>query len=303
MTKYNMQIKQFAKGFFLITILLSSFSGSAQEKKPAATQNAQPTIMVIPFTPAGQDLRANFESNELLRVAITKVKEAFDQRGVNTIDFRAKLKQLSNAEALQSDQKTSIKDDVIAISGADVYIEVEANPNYSSTGNSVTIIMSAYDAFSGESYANKVSNSAKFYTTNYEKLVEKSVATEVPNLLSTIQEKFDDIQVNGRTITIRVGIDEKSKLKMDSEVDKEGNYLGDIIEDYVRDNSFKNKYHLQGVSDTKITFDLVKVPLKDASDNPFRLSRFASDFRRFLRTKEIQCSQVLVGNSLVFTLN
>jgi Family of unknown function (DUF6175) len=293
----------------LVSLLLNlAFVAMAQQ--PAATTtpaaakpNAQPTIMVIPFTPAGQDLRANFEGNELLRIAITKVKEAFDQRGVNTIDLRAKLKQMNNAEALQGDQKKSIKDEVIAISGADVYVEVEANANNSSSGNSVTIIMSAYDAFSGESYANKVSNSPKFYTSNYEKLVEKAVELEAPNLLGTIQEKFNDIQVNGRTITIKVGVAEKSKAKMDMEVDKDGNLLSDVIEDFVKDNSFKGKYHLQGSSDSRITFDLVKVPLKDSAGSPFRLSKWAADFRKFLKTKEIQCSQTIVGNSIVFTVN
>ena len=38
--------------------------------------------------------------------------------------------------------KSYIKDDLIRMSGADIYIEVEANPNYSDEGNSVTIIMS-----------------------------------------------------------------------------------------------------------------------------------------------------------------
>jgi hypothetical protein len=46
-----------------------------------------------------------------------------------------------------SDQKTDLKDELIRMSGADIYIEVEANPNYSKDGNSVTILLSHYDAF------------------------------------------------------------------------------------------------------------------------------------------------------------
>lgn len=130
-------------------------------------------LMPIPFTPQGKSTRAAFEENELMRISITKVKEAFDNRGVNTIDFRAKLKQINNNELQESDQKADIKDDLIRMSGADIYIEVEANPNYSDEGNSVTIIMSAYDAFSGESLANKVSTSPKFYTTSLKSLWRK----------------------------------------------------------------------------------------------------------------------------------
>lgn len=282
-------------------IICSSCCVSAQDKTEAKSNN-QPTIMVIPFSRADVDLRTEIENNELVRIGITKVKEAFDQRGVNTIDLRAKLKQIGNATALQTDQKSSIKDEVINSSGADIYVEVETKANYSSTGNSVTLIMTAYDAFSGESYANKVVNSAKFYTTNFEKLVEKSAETEVPNLLNTIQEKFDNIRVNGRTITIRAGILEGSKMKMDTEIDKEGNFLSDAIEDYIQKKSFNNKYHLQGTTDNQITFDIVKVPMKDEEGNPFRISRFAADFRKFLRSKEIQCTQTINGNSIIFSI-
>jgi hypothetical protein len=287
----------------ILLSFLAQFGYSQSNTNTSPKTNNQPTIMVIPFTREGVDLRAELESNELVRIAITKVKEAFDQKGVNTIDLRAKLKQTANTTALQSDQKSSIKDDVINNSGADIYVEVEAKPNYSNSGNSIALIMTAYDVFSGESYANKVVTSPKFYTTNFEKLVEKAAETEVPNLLGVIQEKFNDIIANGRSITLKVGISEASKLKMDTEVDKKGSFLSDIIEDYILEKSYNGKYHMQGVSDNQITFDIVKVPLKDDSGNSFRISKFASDFRRFLRTNEIQCSQTINGNSLLFTIN
>ncbi|MFY7825700.1 MAG: DUF6175 family protein [Flectobacillus sp.] len=289
------------KLFYLIATSVCctvSYAQTKVEEKP----NNQPTIMVIPFTSEGINLRDAFENNSLVRVGITKVKEAFDQRGVNTIDLRAKIKQAEASLALQSDQKSSIKDEVINNSGADIYVEVECKPNYSSSGNSVTLIMTAYDTFSAESFANKVANSPKFYTTNFDKLVEKLAETEVPNLLNTIQQKFDDIRVNGRTITVRVGILEGSKLKMGKEIDKDGNLLSDAIEDFIQEKSFKNKYHVQGSTDAQINFDMVKVPMKDAEGNPFRISRFAADFRKFLRTKDLQCTQVINGNSIIFSI-
>jgi hypothetical protein len=291
------------KIIFFALFTFNCFCTYSQGVAEVPKKNNQPTIMVIPFTRAGSDLRTELENNELVRIAITKVKEAFDQRGVNTIDVRAKIKQVNNTAALQTEQKSSIKDEVINNSGADVYIEVEANANYSNTGNSITLILTAFDAFSGESYANKVATSQKFYTTNFEKLVEKAAETEVPNLLNTIQEKFNDIIENGRTITIKVGIGESSKLKMDTEISKGGDFLSDAIEDYIVDKSYKKKYHMQGVTDLQITFDLVKVPMKDENGNAYRVSKFASDFRRFLKSKEINCSQTINGSTLVFTIN
>ena len=93
---------------FILLITLTGYA-SGQDSVPT-----QPTLMPIPFTPQGKSTRAAFEENELMRISITKVKEAFDNRGVNTIDFRAKLKQINNNELQESDQKADIKDDPVS---------------------------------------------------------------------------------------------------------------------------------------------------------------------------------------------
>lgn len=274
----------------------------AQNEKAAETKTAQPTIMAIPFARENQSLRSVYEANELVRIAITKVKEGFDKRGVNTIDLRAKLKQTNNNAALQENQISETKDEVISISGADVYIEVEASPNYSNTGNSANVIMTAYDAFSGESFGNKVSNSPKVYTDNFEKLIEKAVEAELDNLLNTIQEKFTDIVENGRTITVNIGFDEGSDLNMDSELDDSGDLLSDLIEAWMEKNAFKSQYHLQGVTSNKQTFDLVKIPLFDETGKNYRVTKFASEFRKFIKSLSVDVKQTVQGNNLVFTI-
>jgi len=153
---------------FLIIFSFVNLLHAQNEVQADMNKNIQPTIMVIPFAPKGVQLRDAYEKNELVRIAVTKVKEGFDSRGVNTIDLRGKLKQSANTAALQDGQEESDKDDVIRNSGADIYVEVEATKDKSSTGNSATVIMTAYDAFSGESFANKVSTSQKFYTDNFD---------------------------------------------------------------------------------------------------------------------------------------
>lgn len=294
------------KNLFAFLILTFAFTTThfGQDAATATTASAtiQPTIMAIPFARENQSLRGNYERNELVRIAITKVKDGFDQRGVNTIDFRAKLKQVSNNEVLTEDQQSSMKDDLISLSGADIYVEVEANPNRSNTGNSVTIIMTAYDAVSGESLANKVSNSPKFYTDNYEKLVEKAVEAEIENLLNTIQEKFNDIRENGRTVVLTVGVDIDADFDLDEET-AEGDLLSEAIEDWVADNSLKGYYHMQGSTETKIIFDIVKIPLKDDKGRSYRVSKLASKLRNHLKKQGFAASRTIQGNNVVMTLS
>ncbi len=283
--------------FILLFVLLWSVS-IAQETAPTI----QPTIMAIPFAKEGQSIRSVYENNELVRIAITKIKEAFDSRGVNTIDLRAKLKQVNNNEILTEEQQTSLKDDLIALSGADIYVEIEANPNYTKTGNSVSLIMTAYDAVSGESLANKVANSPKFYTEDLERLTEKAVEAEADNLLNVMQEKFTDIRENGRTIVLTIGVDQVADFDLDAKT-MEGDLLSELIEDWVADNSFKNYYHIQGSTETKMIFDIVKVPVKDNKGRNFRISKFAAKFRNFIKEEGYTASRDIQGNNIVITLN
>lgn len=289
----------YMKLYFIFMLIAGATTGYAFSPD---SMPAQPTLMPIPFTPQGKSTRAAFEENELMRISITKVKEAFDNRGVNTIDFRAKLKQIGNTEVQEGDQKADIKDDLIRMSGADIYIEVEANPNYSNEGNSVTIILSAYDAFSGESLANKVSTSPKFYTTSFEKLVEKAVEDKIEDFLNTLNTKFQDIRENGRTVVLTIGIGNDQNFDMDTEINSDGDLLSDAIEDFVANNAFKGKYHLQGISTNKIIFDLVKVPLFGEDGKSYRVSRFAVDLRNYLKPFGYDAQRDINGQNMVITL-
>lgn len=69
-----------------MTFLLCLFSILFME----AQTIVQPKIMVIPYTKEGEDIRTILENDENKRIALTKIKEAFDERGISTIDFFCK---------------------------------------------------------------------------------------------------------------------------------------------------------------------------------------------------------------------
>ncbi len=98
---------------------------------------AHPKIMVIPYTLQGEDLRTVLENDVNKRIALTKIKESFDQKGYTTVDFLAKLKALSKATALGNSQQQDVKTMIIQQSGADVYVEAETNLQESPSGKSI----------------------------------------------------------------------------------------------------------------------------------------------------------------------
>ena len=139
------------------------------------------------------------------------------------------------------------------------------------------------------------------YSDNYEKLAEKAVESEIDNLLNTIQEKFNLIIENGRTVVLNVGISDEVDYDLDAET-SDGELLSDKIEMIVEELAYKNYFHVQGVTENKIIFDIVKVPLKAENGTNYRISRFASSIRKELKKEGYESGRVITGNTIVITL-
>ncbi len=286
---------------FLLILLFPHFL-FAQEKDHQDWLN--PTVMVIPFAKEGEQLRTIYEKEDKinLRVAVTSVKEAFSQQGISTIDFRAKIKQLSMDESMAINNQTSVKQRVIELSGADVYVEVEAAVSEYEDGSSVAVTATAYDAFSGQVLATNVGTTKKYYTFNFEKLTQKAVESFIDNFTKTIQEKFNKIVEEGRTISLHIGFDENADTDLDEEM-RDGLLLSDLIESWVEENAYRNQFHIQGLTATSMIFDSVKIPVKDEKGRNFRATRFAARLRSFLKKQNLEVTRDVVGTKIYITIN
>lgn len=240
-------------------------------------------IMVIPYTKQEENLLDIMQGNENYRIAITKVKEAFDNAGASTIDLVPKLKIFQNNIAFQQNTQNDLKKMVIEQSGADFYVEVEVIPAFSNGLGSCKLIMTAYDASSAESLANKVSDSGQFNTTDFGALAAKAAQKVAKQLVETMDNKFQLMVANGRAIMINFAFSQDSDMDMETQVST-GNLLKEELELWMEENSFNNQYHLQGVVDKNMIFDEVRIPVYDENTGrPVTPSRWMMKLRKFLR--------------------
>lgn len=264
-----------------------------------AVVTVQPKIMVLPYIKQGEDYRTMLESDVNKRIVLTKIKEAFDNEGFTTVDLVAKLKTLSQSNVFQADNQTDMKRMVVEQSGADVYVEAEITCSFESSGNSVKIIMTAYEVSSGNSLSNKVGESGRFYTDDVGALASKAVMKVGKEFLATMQKKFDEIVANGRTIVVNLGFLDVSSYNMDSEVGSDGNPLKDEIELWMEENAFKNQYHIQGTTDKAMIFDEVKIPLRDPNTGRnYNINRFLMSLRKFLKGLGLEFEESINSQAL-----
>lgn len=273
------------------------------QETPSKVSTVQPKIMVIPYIKQGEDLRETLENDVNKRIVLTNIKEAFDERGFTTIDPIAKLKAVSQNQVFMEDSQKDLKSMLIENSGADIYVEAEINLQLTSSGNSVDIILTGYETSTGNSLANKVGRSGKFYTEDIGRLGSKAVEQCAEDFLQTMQMKFSDIVENGRSIMINVSVDESSAILLSSEVGNQGLALSDELELWMEEHAFQNNYHIQGTTDRLMIFDDVRIPLKDPSTGRnYNINRFALELFKFARTLGLNVQRNITGNTLYLTI-
>ena len=288
--------------------LLSCFSFSAFAQNAATNsggqvQTVQPKIMVIPYTKEGEDIRNILEADVNKRIAITKIKEAFDSRGFTTVDFVAKLKAAKDNNVFTSDNQTDIKTQVIQMSGADIYVQAEVNVQKGQSGTSVTLILTGYEASTGNSLSNKIGESGKFFTDDIGKLASKAVESVAEDFLNVMQIKFTDIVNNGKSVIIEVSFDAGTDKTMSSEIGTSELPLSDLLEEWMGKNAFKNNYHIQGTTDLKMIFDDVRIPLKDqATGNNYNPNKFALEIFKFLKSNGLEVKKDVKLSTIYITI-
>ena len=266
------------------------------------TVTVQPRIMVVPYFKQGEDIRTVLEADVNKRIVMAKIREAFDTRGFTTVDFIARLKALSTTLGLAMDNQADLKSMIVQQSGADVYVDAEMDVLLSSSGNSVKVIVTAYDVSTGNSLSNKIGDSGKFYTDDIGRLASKAIESCADEFLNTMQTKFNDIVQNGRSVSVTIGFDAASALSMSSEIGNDGLTLADEIELWMSENAYKNNYHVQGTTDKQMIFDDVRIPLKDKNGNNYNINKFGLEFLKFARKHGLKIQRDISNNSLVVTI-
>lgn len=279
---------------FLLALIAYSVVGFAQ---------VQSKIMVVPFTKEGEDIRKMLENDGNLRIALTKVKEGFDARGATTVDFIAKLKSAMSDAAMSDGNQTDFKTMLIGMSGADIYVDTDLQFVKSSSGNSVKIVLTAYEISTGNSLSNKVGESRQVYTEDVAKLASMAIEGVIDDFLSVMQTKFNDIVENGASIKVNIGFGADSEYSMASEIGDQGLTLGDELQLWFEENAYKGNYHIQGTTDKQMILDDVKIPLKDPKNgSAYNSQKFGLEMFKFFRSLGLAIKRDVKGNTLIITI-
>lgn len=276
--------------------LIVSFIGFSQAKKP--------TIMVVPsdnwcikngYTQMYDEMgtiktlpnyKMAIQNETDLLMTIGKINTMMADRGFPLVNLESALKNIEQESAeiamLSSKSGGGIAESPIDVlqraANADIIMQLTYVINKNGPQRSITFMLQGLDAYSNKQIAGAQGTGEPSFAAETPVLLEEAVLAHIDDFNSRLQEHFNDLFENGREIVFQTRIWDTSVIDFEEEFDYKGETLemGEIIEDWVFDNTVQGRYSTTNYTENVIRFDQVRIPLYDDRGR-------ANDTRRWMR--------------------
>jgi len=276
----------------------------------ALSQTKKPTIMVVPsdnwcikngytqsFDEMGTlktlpDYKAALQNETDLLMTISKINTMMADRGFPLVNLETALKNMEQEGAevalLSSGSGGGIAESPIDVlqrtANADIIIQLTYVINQSGPRRSITFLLQGLDAYTNKQIAGAQGTGQPSLATETPVLLEEAVLTHIDDFNSRLQDHFNDLFENGREIVFQCRVWNTSPIDLQEEFEFNGESLelGEIIEDWVSDNTMKNRFNTGTYTEKVIRFDQVRIPLYDERQRAMDTRRWIRDLRTML---------------------
>lgn len=293
-------------------------------------QARKPTIMVVPsdylciskgyvmtFDDMGStrtlpDYRAALQQSSELLLVIGKINTLMADRGFPLKNLESVLKSLEQQSAEDammisksgSDLAESPLDALKRVAKADIIMQVTWDVNTTGPKRSVTFNLQGLDSYTDKQIAGAQGTGTPSFSAELPVLLEEAVLSHLDNFNAQLQTHFDDLFENGREISMRIRIWSTSPVDLEEEYD--GYELGEIIEDWMHDNTLNGRFNTSDATENMMVFEQVRIPLFDDRERAMDARMFAQNLRRFLNrspynldvkvsTRGLGQAQIIIG--------
>jgi len=291
------------KKIFLLLIPQLIFVGAFCQGRPT-----QPSIMVIPslqlmnnlgYTKTvnnmGTDIvipnyEAAFVKDPNLKLVVSKIGEIFSDRGFSLTNLESSLSSLREEQAedlaYSSKQGGSIAKNPIdeVLNRVKPDLKLELTYEIISAGGPLKALKFSIEA--KDAYTNKQVAAVNEISENTSEIViirilKEGVLANINNLQTRIQEYFNDVNQNGREVFLRVNIFDDADFDLEEEFN--GVELSNIINDWVKKNSYNAVFRQSKKTENEIRYSEVRIPLFDKDNNPIVARDFADQLVQYLK--------------------
>ncbi|MBK8367237.1 MAG: hypothetical protein IPL10_07410 [Bacteroidetes bacterium] len=269
-------------------------------------QAKKPTIMVVPsdnwcimngyfmeFDNQGTkvkipDYKKALQENTDLLSVISKINGMMADRGFPLKNLESAIKTLES-ESAENAMLTSKSGAAVAESPvdklkktakADIIMQLTWKVNTTGPKKSITFVLQGLDAYTDKQIAEAGGTGAPSFSAETPVLLEEAVLAHLDKFNSSLQAHFDDMFANGREIIIRV----KKFDSWDGDLEKDfaGKELGDIIEEWLKNNTVKGRFSTTDATENMMLFEQVRIPLFDEAGKAVDARGFTKGLQKYL---------------------
>jgi hypothetical protein len=304
----------------IIIVLFGAFLASSM----LFGQAKKPTIMVVPsdlwcnengymqeFNNEGKitrvpDYRKALMTDADLKLVISKIGELMAERGFPLKDLEASLKTLESDAAedamLMSKDGGELNESPIdklkKVAKADIWIQMTWTVNTRGPEKSITFNLQGLDAYTDKQIAAASGTGEPSLFAAFPVLLEEAVLSHLDNFNYQLQTHFDDMFENGREVILRIMT--WDTWDYDLETDEFGDdELSFLIEDWVADNTVKNRFNTTTATENMMLFEQVRIPLyyeRNGQQRAMDTRRWAKGLQDYLNDNfEIEAKVMMKG--------
>lgn len=287
-----------SKATTTLLLLFSSILSFGQAKKP--------TIMILPsdnwcmqrffmteFDNQGTkqnvpDYKAAFQEDTELGQVISKIGGLMADQGFPLKDAEQELKILEQRAAednmtMSSSSAASFNESPLDMlkkrAKADIMLQLWWKVNKVDGQKSVSFTLDALDSYTGKRIASATGNGEPSNEIVAE-LLMKAVQANMSEFVGRLDSYFSDLLTNGREVSITIKTWDSWGYDLEEEYD--GDFLQDIIDNWMYDNTVSGRYSLADATETFMRFEQVRIPLYDERGRSIDSRKFTNNLRKYL---------------------
>lgn len=267
-----------------------TLSPAWQDSKAApATASLNPTIVVIPGLPPGEDdsfqgLKTYMENNPAVRHAVNAVSSQFSSHGYKTRDFLTMLSNSKTDDLFQEGMQTDAATMVIQQLPGDIVVRVFVDVVQDGNKAQCAVTIDAVEAQTAGKLCSSTFSSGQYMTTDAILLTDNALKKMEKPFFNRLRDAFSDMVDKGREVNMEFLLGETvSDWNFDLETPATETGFKEALEEWLRDRSHKGRYDMSRSTDKFIAAS-VNIPLWDAERNrSYTLGDFNSELRNFMK--------------------
>lgn len=164
----------------------------------------------------------------------------------------------------------------------DIIVKIGWNVSRVGFDNNVNFRVEAIDSYTGKSVGSATASPTAKITVPLASVLQNTMTEQMDQFKGRLQSYFDNVQANGREITVTCRIIGGGDVNFNSEFG--GQTLSEIITNFVDDNTVNHAFNQRNATRNRLQFDQVRIPFTDSAGRRMQARQFVDQLKKYLST-------------------